>query len=334
MKKIQNRWGNLRHWIGSLIGVLILIISAVTISGSVVASTSPRLTFGQFVVQGLFLDFYNKNPDRLLFYGEPISNEFMDPGTHILVQYFQRARFELVDGGVRLTPLGKLLLDSFSKDDGSQVVDEFSGTGCRVFKNEIPVCLKFLEFYDSYSEYLGEPISKVLRNNDNLFVQYFENARLEWRADKVGGERVVVSYLGQFYYDIKPHQPDPNPNEAKSANIQSPSGIVLQMHAFVLNSLLPASGEQVVFVVVQDGTNQPVKGVIIRVVPHLSDDSQITKVSIAPPDTDENGISVCPFKIQDVPLHEIIHVSVYGSYKVDGSTPIPVETTTWFRIWW
>jgi hypothetical protein len=96
-------------------------------------------------VRGDFLRFYKSARDPLLVFGYPITEQLTSRDGKI-VQYFQRARFELRDQlpesqRVQLTPVGGVLYQS-----GDQL--RLSNTsGCELFPTGYPVCLAFLDFY-------------------------------------------------------------------------------------------------------------------------------------------------------------------------------------------
>ena len=135
-----------------------------------------------FVVRGEFLKFYRAAPDPWLLFGNPISDEIESNGKRL--QYFERARFELVNTSkglkLQLTNLGQLLYDE--KQAVPANIPTNSPT-CRFFpKYGRSVCYKLLQFYDANNGpvYFGEPISNA-ELRDGRIVQYFENARLGGR---------------------------------------------------------------------------------------------------------------------------------------------------------
>ena len=62
-------------------------------------------------IWGEFLRTYNSVPDPLLYFGYPITDDFTDPITKSRVQYFERARFDLLETPegpkVQIAPLGQ-----------------------------------------------------------------------------------------------------------------------------------------------------------------------------------------------------------------------------------
>ena len=153
-------------------------------------------------IWGEFLRTYNSVSDPLLFFGYPITDDFTDPVTSQRVQYFQRARFDLVDTQtgpqVKIAPLGQLLHES-----GAPLADiPRDGPTCRSFDSGYSVCYAFLQFYDAYDgmNRFGNPISDV-EVIDGRYIQYFDNTRMEWWPDRPAGQRVVLTDLGRIYFD-------------------------------------------------------------------------------------------------------------------------------------
>ena len=145
-------------------------------------------------VQGAFWQYCNTlaNPQTVL--GYPITEQFTNK-EDVLVQYFQRARLELSNGQVELTPLGTLMYRS-----GTQL-NIHNPMACRSFDNGYSVCFAFLEFFDANGglEFFGYPISPF-EFQDGAVVQCFQNGCLEWRSSNPDGQRVVMSDLGSSYF--------------------------------------------------------------------------------------------------------------------------------------
>ena len=62
-------------------------------------------------VWGEFLKTYNSVTDPVFYFGNPITDDFTDPVTRAHVQYFEKARFDLVDTDegprIQMAPLGQ-----------------------------------------------------------------------------------------------------------------------------------------------------------------------------------------------------------------------------------
>jgi hypothetical protein len=248
-----------------LCGLIVLLLfctgsGTVRAEGSVLDSSQPFESINGHIVQGEFLKFYRSAGDALLVFGYPITDEFIDPQTKLKTQYFQRARFELVSTStgqiVQLANLG-LLLHTGAAPTASIPTN---GSACRFFqptgKN---VCFAFLQFYDGNNGHVffGDPISDV-EIRDGRYVQYFERARLEWQPDNPSDQHVALTDLGTIEFYAR----GINPFILRDGIIQipDPQTTVLNVHAFVDRALLPAYGEQTIYIIVQDQKLAPVEG--------------------------------------------------------------------------
>ncbi len=309
-----------------LILVSILMLGIV---GPAHAQTDALLVDGHWI-RGEFLKFYQSVPDELLMFGYPITEEFTDSKTGRLTQYFNRARFELVntDQGevVVLSPLGQML---YEPGTGQLAEMETNSMVCRTFTaTSYDVCYAFLRFYDANDgeTFLGNPISAMEIHNGRL-VQYFERARLEWRPEMPAGSRVVITELGNVYHDLHLDEIPTSPIEEKGIN--APVTVTprqLQAHAFVTNALIQSNSWQTLFVVVQDENFAPVQGAQVSISVLFPDG---TRYDVRANPTNADGISEHSFVVKDLPVREVVQVDITVDY-LDKQ----VETASWFRIWW
>jgi len=171
----------------TLLLTLAILLAMAALAGSVQADNKGSVYVPEtgHWIWGEFLTEYNSVDDPLLYFGYPITDDFIDSVTGQHVQYFQKARFDLVDTDqgtkVQIAPLGKLL-----HEDDAQLADIASdGPTCRKFPSGYSVCYAFLQFYDAYKgeTYFGNPVS-ALEVIDGRYVQYFENSRMEWWPER------------------------------------------------------------------------------------------------------------------------------------------------------
>jgi hypothetical protein len=156
---------------------------------------------------GPFRDFYTANRPPLLLFGNPITPaEYATSDPRLIVQYFDRARFEYRPGtatGVRLTPLGRLLTATrhFAKVPPAAGDMYIARTGFSIGG-------VFLAFWKKHggAQTLGYPISPVLREpngdgtNRAYILQYFENARLEVHPEQSNTPfSIELGLLGRQY---------------------------------------------------------------------------------------------------------------------------------------
>jgi acyl-CoA thioesterase FadM len=260
-----------------------------------------------------------------LYFGYPITDDFTDPVTHQHVQYFQRARFDLVDSedgqGVKIAPLGTLL-----HQEGVPLADiPNEGPTCRAFSSGFSVCYAFLQFYDAYngSDHFGNPVSSLEVVNGR-YVQYFEYARMEWWPEKPAGQRVVLSDLGSIYFD----QVVADPALLKSSPPANIAGNLLkpQVRIFARNALIGSGEQQVIYVIVQDQYLRPMPKSQVVVTLKYPDQTQEV---FRPDETNEFGISQFSFTVPDFKVKSVIEVET--EITIRGET---AKGGTWFRLWW
>jgi hypothetical protein len=307
---------------------VILFILVAGLAGTVRAQSSDQLYVPEtgHWIRGEFLKFYQSVDDSLLLFGYPITDEFIDSTDQIKTQYFQRARFDLVESPsgqtVQLAPLGV-----YSHETGVPTAPfSTNSPACREFDaTGKSVCYAFLQFYDEHkgAQYFGNPISDAEIRNDRI-VQYFERASMEWRPEMPAGQRVVLTDLGILYYDS--HVGDPSRLEPNQSNIISIPLVTLQAHAFVAQALIPADGTQVLYIITQDQNFAPVQGALARVTVTLPNGQ---KGVYRPPLTNADGVTQLVFSLKDIPVRDIVQVEVDTEYM-----GLQAQSSTWFRIWW
>lgn len=306
-----------------LFGVLFAVSLLLAITAPVFAQSSGSEFFketGHFV-SGDFLTYYRSVSNPQLLFGYPITEAFVKNG--LTVQYFQRARFELYPSQpagqrVRLTPIGRELYKQGER------LDIFNPFACRYFaKTGFSVCYAFLDFYKQNGgmDRFGQPISPFEYHND-LIVQYFENARFEWKPWMPEGQRVSVADLGRQYFD---HQrEDPNLLKPATSN-QSGTIVQLQVRAFVWKAVTLASDQQLIYVIVQDQNLQPVSNAQGTATIHWADGTS-GAVSFS---TNSSGVGIVPLTFVNQPYGKMVNIEIFVTK--DG---LSTATTTSFRIWY
>lgn len=305
-----------RRFISSILVLIILL----TTRGTAQAQSADVLYFPEtgHYVKGAFLQFYNAAKDPKLVYGYPITEQITarDGKT---VQYFQRARFELsTSNRVQLTPLGILTYQSQSP------IPINSNNGCEGYPTGYKVCFTFLDFYKANggANQFGNPISPF-ESADGLIVQYFEGARFEWHANRGAEKWVVISDLGRMYFDQQKEDPAHlRPVQPSDATIKPV--LSLKTHAFVLKAVTLKSGQQTVYVIVQDQTSDAVENASVKAVVHLSNNTtqEFTFTNNA------QGIGQVTFDFSDQKPGDLITIDINVNHQ--GLTD---TTTTSFRIW-
>ena len=307
---------------------ILLLISVILLAswGSVSAQSAGD---GQYFpetghnVKGEFLRFFKNARNPLLVFGYPITDQITSKDGKT-VQYFQRARFELRSANpdnqrVQLTSLGQA-----TYHPGSQQLNIDNPSACQLFSTGYRVCFAFLEFYkanDGLAQF-GNPISPF-EFHDNLIVQYFEQARFEWRADRPEGQRVVLTNLGRIYFDqLGEDQAYLKPITPVNATIDN----ILSIHAraFVQKAITVSSGQQTVYVVVQSQTNQAISNANGKATIHFSDGHTEDYFFT----TNTAGLGSITFNFTNQKQGDLVPIDILVTYQ--GLSAI---TTASFRIW-
>jgi len=311
----------------TLIGITLVLTLSVALSSPVKAQSTDVLYFEEtgHSITGVILEYYQSVEDAMLLFGFPITEEFTDENDGQRTQYFQHMRLDITSGkdgpSVKIAPLGKLLYDENAAATPLNTMNTACRTSAATGKQ---VCYDFLRFYEAHNgaKYLGDPISNLIEQNGRI-VQYFENARLEWRPELPAGQKIGVSNLGQIYYNLRVGS---NGLDTTGRNIILSSIPEVKANTFVSKALIPANSSQQVFVVVRDKNLKPVQGAMITI--NIHKPGELGDAYRAPV-TDENGISIFEFNVGNLPVKQVVNVDV----KVDYSGT-STQSESWFRIWW
>jgi len=305
---------------------LILLLALGYVSGAG-AQASDRQYFREtgHTISGDFLAYYRSVKDAARLFGYPITEAYSKDG--LLLQYFQRARFELrpeLPAGqrVQLTALGSELYEA--GDQTSNNPDR----SCRFFpETGFAVCYSFLDFFNQYGgvAVFGYPISPFEFRGDKLTVQYFEKARFEWRPELPPGQRVGLTDLGRIFFDDE--KEDVNllkPIPFDEINEQ-PVLLSLRSRAFPWKAVALPTDQQLIYVVAQDQTLRPISGAAGTVTILWPNGRRETLPLV----TNSNGFGMAPLAFADLPYGSLVIVEI--SLTKDGLTS---ATRTSFRIWY
>lgn len=291
--------------------------------GAVHAQASNVEYFAQtgHFVRGEFLQYYRSVSNPILLFGYPLTEVFTSKDGKT-VQYFQRARFEVSTDpaqAVTLTPLGR---EVYSPGRQLVINNQFA---CRSFSETgYSVCFAFLEFFEQHGgvNRFGYPISPFEFHN-NQIVQYFENARFEWRPGLAEDQRIGLTDLGRIYFDqlgedpafLKPVEQDARPNMVLS----------LRVRAFPEQAVTTSNDQQTIYVLVQDQKLQPVAGA--RGVATI----QLASGETLRPSFEINnrGVGTFTFAFANQPKGKLVNVDITVTYNDLGG-----KTTTSFRVWY
>lgn len=283
-------------------------------------------------LMGDFLKFYLSVPNPAEIYGYPITEAYQELTLGRIVQYFDKARFELVPENppelrVRITELGSY----FYTTTGQELPLPENFPACRYFQEtEKQVCYAFLDYFEAYggAGQFGFPLSNF-ETQDGMIVQYFQRARFEWHPELPQGKRVMITNLGyRYFYKIGE---DPARLLATkwlpigSERVQPV--LDLRVRAFPMSAVLPQNGSQTIFVIVQDQNLLPISNALITLEIKLPSGGKPQRIVIPEP-TDRNGIAKYSFNYPGEPIGiaEVIVNAVYETFHK--------QTITSFRIWW
>ncbi len=205
---------------------------------------------GHYLV-GAFRSFWELNGGLEIF-GYPITPEYVSSSNGRVIQYFERARFELIErNGQAQVDLGKL---------GVEV------TGDRVFPKVPPITDSAERRYFPQTQHIvqygfkqiwetrggerifglpiSEEIKEVLDNGEWHTVQYFERVRFEYWPTLPPGKRVLISHLGRWLAppELTPPQPPDRPPGTPSQPNPAPTSPEPAVPTSVNARVTPESG--------------------------------------------------------------------------------------------
>jgi len=324
------------HWLGITLFIILFALARATRSAAQTGTIDPgRVRYFPetgHTLSGDFLFAYEKIANPELIYGHPITEPFQDESSGRLFQYFEKARFELVPENppelkVTITPLGYL-----THDNTSEFPAMGSIPGCRYFSEYgKSVCYDFLGFFNAHGgvAQFGYPLTNFALE-DGWIVQYFQRARFEWHPELPSGQKVRLTDLGKKYFWMKGE----DPRRLISTPIVIDSDIIdhdqpiteLAVRASMKNATTHATGDQTVFITVQDQKLAPVESAQIALEITLPSGDNLGKgVTLI---TDKNGIASYSFSFSEQPPG-LITVRVRADK--DG---LRKETVTFSLVWW
>jgi hypothetical protein len=267
--------------------VAAMLLLTLVFNGLAAAQASPAGQSGEVYfpetghsISGEFLAEYQRAADPQRLYGLPITSVFVDASTGRQVQYFERARFDLIPQSasaparIERFPLGLHLYQPERSQPFEQADRRLRPVFCRKFEGPggaFPVCHAFLDFYQKYGgvEQFGAPLSG-LRMQQGRIVQYFENVSLEWWPERPAGERVQLASLGRRFLELRAHE---WPHQAPENRPQQV--LALEVYAQPATPVTALQDEQELVILVADQNRQPVAGARLGLRVSLPDGSQL-----------------------------------------------------------
>ncbi len=262
-------------------------------------------------------------------FGYPITDDFVDPATSLLVQYFQKARFEWHPGNL---PEYQVQLGLLAEDMGMRTppvpvsqIPTPSNPNCQYFvETSHSLCFKFLEYWQANGglDLFGFPISELTIEDSGLMVQYFQRARMEWHPEKPRGQTIQLTNLGEAYFDYANL-----PRDLKAPRVDSASfGQVteLRARASVLVPVTTTATTQTGYVFVTDQFGQPIKGAAVTMIVRYPEGDRAFNLT----PTGASGVTFQDFEVRNVPAGKVIPLKFIVTYP--GLT---AETRTSYMVW-
>jgi hypothetical protein len=286
-------------------------------------------------VHGAFLFFYLSH-NGVENFGAPLTEAFMEDGR--VVQYFERARFELHPENpepyrVQLGLLGALYYGITDPPLKSTAIPPPDNPNFRYFpESGQMIAFTIKEFFDSHGgiDVLGFPISS-LRFENGPFAQYFQRMRLEWNPADSGPNKIRTSPVGQLMLDKRyppslqwraraandwcpeyPLQdlnkvPIPIPSPSVSPTPMPPN-TVMTIQVRVRFRQTGPTGPQYVDVSVDDQNGRPFVGAALYAIVHLANGDRV--FPLLP--SDASGKSAFSFDIGNQPANSATLVEVFA----------------------
>ena len=206
-------------------------------------------------LRGAFRYFWEANGGVAAF-GYPVTEEYRRASDGRIVQFFERARFELTQQGTQYTAnLGNLGVEITGGKVFPKVPPIPANPNRRYFpQTQHVVQYGFKTVWESGGERVfGQPISEeikeVIDDGEWHTVQYFEKARFEFWPNYAPGKRVLISALGrklappQLLPPLPPNAPPPGPlPEGNAPPAAPPPPSPAQVPASVNATVSPTSG--------------------------------------------------------------------------------------------
>lgn len=271
----------------ALIGAAVILVGL--IAGATRAQTEAERYFDEtgHAVRGPFLAFFDSHGGLGIF-GYPITDEFVN-ANGLLVQYFQRARFEWHPSNptgyrVQLGLIGDELGYSQPRLAASQIPAP-TNPNCQYFpETGHSACYAFLGYFRGNGgiEVFGYPISEYYIEGDRI-VQAFQRARMEWHPEKP--QKVQLTMLGSAVFNASGEsrallEPRASPNQLRAVTR-------LNVQTSVSRAVTGRAGSQTIYAFVADQHNNPIQGVAVSAVIYLASGSA---TYVLPP-TDARGMT-------------------------------------------
>jgi hypothetical protein len=283
-------------------------------------------------VRDPFVDFYTRTGGEAQ-YGPPITNDYVDPRTGLLVQYFRKARLEWhptnpdpykIQLGLLAQEMGFL-----QPPPALSSLTRLSDPACQYFDVTGQVaCDGFLDFWlrNGGLDRFGYPITGWTQSNGYL-AQYFQRAIMEWHPERPTGQKIVLADLGDAFFEwanLEDWRRDPT-GGGGGVQEEAPRVAGLQARASVFSSIAVAKAPQTVFVYVTNQFDAPVGGAGVTLIVHYPDGDEVFTL----PPTSASGTSFQAFVVPEADAGTIVSmeflITFAGLFR---------STRTSYMIWY
>ncbi|MBC8076062.1 MAG: hypothetical protein H7Y32_08310, partial [Chloroflexales bacterium] len=185
---------------------LALVLALLIVAGPAAHAQADVRYFSQtgHYLRGAFRYFWEANGGITTF-GYPVTEEYRRAGDGRVVQYFERARFELSQQGAQYTAsLGNLGVEITGGKIFPKVPPVPNNANKRYFpQTQHVVQYGFKTIWETsggervFGLPISEEIKEVIDDGEWHTVQYFERARFEFWPGFAPGKRVLISALGR-----------------------------------------------------------------------------------------------------------------------------------------
>jgi hypothetical protein len=243
-------------------------------------------------------------------YGYPITEDYVDPTTRMLVQYFHKVRLEWHPGNaepykVQLGLLGSELGKQQAPIPISKI-PQANDPNCQYFaETGHSLCFVFHDYWLNQGglDRFGYPISEYTSEN-GLTVQYFQRAVLQW----LPGKGMQLEPLGSMYFNGAGF--DPTLLDPVGAAGHLGQVTTLYARASVFKPTAVAKTSQTAFVFVTDQFGRPVSGAAVTLIVYLPQGAQT--FNLLP--TNAGGTTFQGFALANVDPGAIVPMSFVLSY--------------------
>ncbi len=263
-------------------------------------------------------------------YGYPITDDYVDPDTHLLVQYFEKARLEWHPGNddpykVQLGLLGSEL----GKQQGPIPIRQIpapNDPNCQYFaETGHSMCYVFRDYWlqNGGLDRFGYPIGEFTIEN-GLTVQYFQRARMEWHPEATTGSHIQLAPLGTIYFNAAGF--DPTRLDPVGAGAHPGEVTTLRARASVFKPTAVSLDAQTAFVFVTDQFGRPVPGAAVTLIVSYPQGEQ--KLILQP--TNASGTSFQAFALPKLDAGTIVPMTFVLSYPGLGDSLTRTSCMIWY----